>query len=82
MVNATPRYALPPERDPMTTVKEDGDQRTVWTGAESLEPTGIRSPEHPASSESLYRLRYPGHLTECTGPRIYLLRPSNFDIFL
>ena len=28
-------------------------------GAESLAPTGIRSPDRPACSESLYRLSYP-----------------------
>jgi hypothetical protein len=32
----------------------------VWTGAENLVPTGIRSPDRPARSESLYRLRYSG----------------------
>jgi hypothetical protein len=25
----------------------------VWTGAENLDPTGIRSPDRPARSESL-----------------------------
>jgi hypothetical protein len=25
-------------------------------------PTGIRSPDHPARSDSLYRLRYPGQI--------------------
>jgi hypothetical protein len=34
--------------------------RPVWTGAENLAPTGIRSPDRPARSESLYRLSYPG----------------------
>jgi hypothetical protein len=33
----------------------------VWTGAENLAPTGIRSPEHPTHSQSLYRLSYPAH---------------------
>jgi hypothetical protein len=33
---------------------------SVWTGAESLTPTGIRSPDRPGRSESLYRLSYPG----------------------
>jgi hypothetical protein len=28
--------------------------------AENLAPTGIRFPDRPACSESLYRLRYPG----------------------
>ena len=27
----------------------------------SFAPTGIRSSDHPGRSESLYRLRYPGH---------------------
>jgi hypothetical protein len=31
---------------------------TVWTGAKELAPTGIRSPNRPARSESLYRLNY------------------------
>jgi len=32
----------------------------VWTDVENLLPTGIRSPDHPAHSESLYRLRHTG----------------------
>jgi hypothetical protein len=32
----------------------------VWTGAENLAPTGVRTPDLPARSESLYRLRYLG----------------------
>jgi len=31
----------------------------VWTGAENLAPTGIRSPDRPARGQSLYRLSYP-----------------------
>jgi hypothetical protein len=31
-----------------------------WTGAEDLAPTGIRSPDRPARSESLYQIRSPG----------------------
>jgi hypothetical protein len=38
----------------------------VWTGAENLAPTGIRSPVHPACSQSLYRLSYPAHSHPCT----------------
>jgi hypothetical protein len=30
----------------------------VWTGAENLVPTGIRSPDRPARRHSLYRLSY------------------------
>ena len=32
---------------------------TVWTGVENLATTGIRSPDRPARSQSLYRLCYP-----------------------
>jgi len=32
----------------------------VWTGAENLAPTGIRSLDRSVRSKSLYRLRYPG----------------------
>jgi hypothetical protein len=31
----------------------------VWGGAENLAPTGIWSPDRPASSEPLHRLSYP-----------------------
>ena len=30
----------------------------VWEGAENLAPTGIRSPDRPTRSKSLYRLSY------------------------
>ena len=32
----------------------------VWMGAENLTHTGIRFPDRPARSESLYQLSYPG----------------------
>jgi hypothetical protein len=31
----------------------------TWTCAKNLAPTGIRSPDRPARSHSLYRLSYP-----------------------
>ena len=34
----------------------------VWTGTENLAPTGIRSPDRPARSLSLYQLSYPARL--------------------
>jgi hypothetical protein len=34
----------------------------VWIGAENLALTGIRSPDLPPRSESLYRLSYSGSL--------------------
>jgi hypothetical protein len=31
----------------------------AWTSMENLAPTGVRSPDRPAHSKSLYRLSYP-----------------------
>ena len=45
-----------PGKDPVPFVQEAGwAPGAVWTGAENLAPTGIRSPDRPARSESLYR---------------------------
>ena len=50
-----------PGKDPVPIVQEAGwAPGPVWTGAENITPTGIRSPDRPAHSESLYRLSYPG----------------------
>ena len=55
--------ALPPGKDPASIVqKARWTPGPIWTGAENLAPTGIQSPDRPARSESLYRLRYPGPL--------------------
>jgi hypothetical protein len=49
-----------PGKDPVPVVYEAGwAPGPVWTGAENLASTGIRFPDRPARSESLYRLRYP-----------------------
>ena len=49
------------EKDPVPTVQEAGwSPEPVWTGAENFSPTGIGFPDRRASSESLYRLSYPG----------------------
>ena len=45
--------ALPPGNRPDT-------PGPVWTGAENLASTGIRFPDRPTCSQSLYRLSYPG----------------------
>jgi len=37
-----------------------GPPGPVWTGAKNLSPTEIPSTVRPASSELLYRLKYPG----------------------
>ena len=52
-----------PGKDPVPIVQEAGwAPGPVWTGSENLVPAGIRSPDRPARSESLYRLSYPGPL--------------------
>jgi hypothetical protein len=50
-----------------------------WTGAENLASTGIRCPDRPARSQSLYRLRYPA-------PDIlnsqFIFRNENFTLYI
>jgi len=56
-VRVTPRPLFSPGKDPVRIVQEAGwASGLVWTGAENLTPTGIRFPDRPARSESLYRL--------------------------
>ena len=52
-------------KDPVPIVQEAGwAPGPVWTVAENLASTGIRSPDRPVRSESLYRLSYRGQQTE------------------
>ena len=61
-VSVTPRPLFTPGKDPVPIVQEAGwSPGPVWTGAENLAPTGIRSPDPLARSQSLYRLRCPTH---------------------
>jgi hypothetical protein len=53
--------ALPQGKGPGTNCAGGGwDPRSVWTGAENLARTGVRSQDRPDRSESQYRLSYPG----------------------
>jgi hypothetical protein len=53
--------ALPPGKTRYPLYRKlGGPQKPVWTCAENLAPTGVRSPDRPARSQSLYRLKYPG----------------------
>ena len=48
-VNATPRPLYARERDSVPIVQEVAlTQGSLWTAAENLSPTGLRSPDHPA----------------------------------
>jgi len=81
-VSVTPRPLFSPGKDPVLNVQEAGwAPGPVWTGAESLVPTGIRSPDRPARSQSPYGLSY---WLAKEGPTSYQgfneKFPSNFNI--
>ena len=62
-VNVTPWPLFTPAKGPVPIVQEGGwAPGPVWTGAENFAPTGIRSPDRPDLSQSLYRLSYPAHI--------------------
>jgi hypothetical protein len=51
-----------PRKDPVPIVQKAGwAPGPVWTCAKNLAPTGIRSPDRPARSQSVYRLSYRAH---------------------
>ena len=61
-VSVTPPPLFTPWEDPVPIVQEAGwTPGPVWTGAENLVPTGIRSPDRPVRSQSLYLLSYRAH---------------------
>jgi hypothetical protein len=62
-VISTTRRPLYSREDPVPIVqKARWASRPVWMGMENLAPTRIRFSKRPARSESLHRLRYPGHI--------------------
>ena len=62
-VNVTPRPLFGPRKESVLIVQEAGRAPgPVWTGAENLAPTKIRSPDRPARSQSLYRLTGSGSI--------------------
>jgi hypothetical protein len=60
VVNATPRPLYPREKSGTHRLGGWVGPRTGLEGVENLAPTGVRSPDLPARSKSLYRLSYPG----------------------
>ena len=53
---------LPMGKNPGTGCKEARwASGSVWTDAENLAPTGLRTPDRPDCNESRQRLRYPSH---------------------
>jgi hypothetical protein len=62
VVSTTPRR-FTPGKDPVPIVQGAGwAPGALWTCTKNLAATGIRSPDRPARSQSLYRLSYPGPL--------------------
>ena len=60
MVKTTPRPLNPQERDPIPKYRRLAEPPgPVWTRAENVAPTGIRSLDRSARSDSLYRPRHP-----------------------
>jgi hypothetical protein len=56
-----------PGKDPVPIVQEaEWAPGPVWTCAKNRTPTGIRSPDRPARSQSLYRLSYGAHFVSRT----------------
>jgi hypothetical protein len=56
-----------PGKHPVPNIHEAGwAPGPVWTCAKNLAPTGIRSRDRPARSQSLYRLTYPARRPSIT----------------
>jgi len=62
VVSSTPRPHFTPEKDPVPIIQEAGwAPGPVWTGGKSR-PYRDSIPDHPARSQSPYRLSYPAHM--------------------
>jgi hypothetical protein len=60
-ISVTPRPLFTPGKDPLPFVQEAGwAPGPVWTGAENLAWTGIRSPDRPAHSSVAIPTELPG----------------------
>ena len=79
-VSITPRPLFTPRKDPVPMVQEAGwAPGPVWIGAENLAPTGIRSPDRPACSQSLYWLSYLALVSKV--PHYSFLRQTEHAIY-
>jgi hypothetical protein len=77
---ARPSRTLPPGKDPVPIAQEAGwAPGPVWTGAENLAPTGIRSPDRPVRSQSLCRLSYQSHTIGSTISNYFILGKSHLS---
>jgi len=77
VVSVTPRPLFTSRINPVPIVQETGwAPGPVWTGAENLASTGIRSPDRPDRSQSLHRLSYPAHVILSTLMESYWFVPQ------
>ena len=77
-VSVTPRPLFTPGKDQVPILQEAGwAPGPVGTGAENLGPTGIRSPDRPACSQSVYRLSYPARNMDCSVSKICFVRKKS-----
>ena len=87
MVSSTPQPHFTPRKDPVPILQGAGwPPGTVWTGRKSR-PQRDSIPDHPARSQSLYRLSYPAHTQVTDYSNDYsevhcLLHNSNVGIVL
>jgi len=78
-----PGCFLPPGKDRVPIVQEAGwAPGPVWTGAENLAPTGNRSLDCPARSQSLYWLSYLAHIMTSWHRLIYSLYNPTLQLSL
>jgi hypothetical protein len=78
VVNATPQPLYSREKYPVSIVQEAGwAPGPVWTGADNLASSGIRSSVRPARSESLYRLIVRNFLLTKYGRLVFFRQEGN-----
>jgi hypothetical protein len=71
-VSVTPQPLFSPGKDPVPIVQEaEWAPGPVWTDEENLASTGIRSPDRPARSQSLYRLSYPAQMLHASPIKVH-----------
>ena len=81
-VSVTPRPLFTTRKDSVPIVQEVvWAPGPVWTGEVNFATTGIRSPDRPAPSRSLYRLLYPSHIFVVVNTNLSDIN-FNFGFFL
>jgi len=79
-VSVTPRTLFTPGKTQYPLYRRLGGPQDRSGQVRKISPsTGIRSPDRPARSQSLYRLRYPAHFYDHYTINIYIIKrcPSN-----